>query len=398
MVLPIAIALGIFFSVVVVLYPLILHLIPVVLLCVSGLFANLVQAFCFVCIWPISKNAYTRINGVVKELDWLLLLGLIEWCAGVKILECVEEQETSHLKGEEHELLISNARNDADPLVELVLAQWSGCLGSLLAVIKTSARYIPVIGWSMWFSEYVFPERSCAHNARKLKSDLKDFPQPFWLSVVLERTGFTQGELLAAQRLPVPSKVLSPDTKDLVYAVRRAYSAVPAIYVITVAIPKTSPSPTLESVIKGGPSVVHVYIKRHATKKWPETDDAVEKWCTEILAAKDALLDEHIAERTCGVKGLQAIGRPLKCFLVVISLIVLGALKFNFVCCSPLLVLSAAFFIGRMLTLFGWGVLSLLQCFMEAAIANISWSEHLKPICGWLINILGDLLLLLPCD
>ncbi|PRQ51882.1 putative 1-acylglycerol-3-phosphate O-acyltransferase [Rosa chinensis] len=390
MVLPMAIALGILFSVVVVLHPLILHLIPVVLLCVSGLFANLVQAFCFVCIWPISKNAYARINGVVKELDWRVLLGLIDWCAGVKILECVE-LETSQLKGEEHELVISNARNGADPLLELVLAQWSGCLGSLLAVIKTSARYIPVIGWSMWFSGYVFSGRSCDQDARKLKSDLKDFPQPFWLSVVLERTGFTQGELLAAQRLPVPSKVLSPDTKDLVYAVRRAYSVVSAIYVITVAIPETSPPPTLESVIKGGPSVVHVYIKQHATKKCSETDDAVKKWCTEILAAK-------IAEQTFGNKGLQAIGRSLKCFLVVISLIVLGSLKFNFVCCSTLLVLSAALFTGRVLTLFGCGVLSLLQCFMEAAIANISWSEHLKPICGWLIDILGELLSTLPCD
>ncbi|PRQ51886.1 putative 1-acylglycerol-3-phosphate O-acyltransferase [Rosa chinensis] len=395
MVLPMAIALGILFAVVVVLYSLILHLIPVVLLCVSGLFANLVQAFCFVFIWPISKNAYTRINGVVKELDWLVLLGLIDWCAGVKILECIE-QENSHLKGEEHELVISSARNDADPLLELVLAQWSGCLGSLLAVIKTSARYILVRGWPMWFSEYVFSERS-AHDARKLKSDLKDFPQPFWFSVVLERTGFTQGELLAAQRLPVPSKVLSPDTKDLVYAVRRAYSVVPAIYVITVAIPKTSPPTTVESVIKGGPSVVHVYIKRHATKKWPETDDAVEKWCTEILEAEDALLDEHIAERTFVVEGLQAIGQPLKCFLVI-SLIVLWALKFNFVCCSTLLVLSAALFTGQMLTLFGCGVLSLLQCFMEAAIANISWSKYLKPICGWLIYNLGELCLLLPCD
>ncbi|PRQ51884.1 putative 1-acylglycerol-3-phosphate O-acyltransferase [Rosa chinensis] len=141
---------------------------------------------------------------------------------------------------------------------------------------------------------------------KHLQSDLKDFPQPFWLSVVLERTGFTHGELVAAQRLPVPSK----------FFIRRVYSVVPAIYVITVAIPKTSPPTTVESVIKGGPSVVHAYVKRHATKKWPETEDAVEKWCTEILAAKGALLDEHIAEQTFGNKGLQAIGRPLKCLLV----------------------------------------------------------------------------------
>ncbi|XP_004305805.1 PREDICTED: 1-acyl-sn-glycerol-3-phosphate acyltransferase 2-like [Fragaria vesca subsp. vesca] len=323
-----------------------------------------------------------------------------------KILECIE-QETSNLKGEECELVISNVRNDADPLLEQVLAQlytylgklldigqskggvrmllvpqrdkfyemedqWSGLLGSSLAVIKTSARYS--------------------------LSALKDFPLPFWLSVVLERTGFTQGDLRAAQRLPVPSKVLSSDTKDLAYAVRRAYSAVPAIYVITVAIRKTSPPPTLESVIKGGPSVVHVYIKRHATKKWLQTDDAVEKLCREILAAKDASLDEHITEHRFGDKGLQAIGRPPKCFLVVISSILLWALKLNFVCRSTLLVSSAAFFTGRMLALFGRGVLLMLRCLMGAVIANITWSDHLKPICEVLIVEFFETLDILPYD
>lgn len=29
-----------------------------------------------------------------------------------------------------------------------------------------------------------------------------------------------------------------------------------------------------------------MYIKRHAAKESPETDDAVEKWCTDIFAAK----------------------------------------------------------------------------------------------------------------
>ncbi|KAL6144319.1 hypothetical protein ACLB2K_055013 [Fragaria x ananassa] len=379
-----AIALGILYSLVVVLHPLIVHLIPAVLLCISGLFTNLVQAICFVCIWPISENAYTRLNGVVKELDWRVLMGLVDWWAGVRILECIE-QETSHLKSKANLIFVRFGKNVnlSYPMLEMMpilpgtgsrsvksfLAQWSGLLGSSLAVIKASARYSPVIGWSMWICECVI-SRSCVHDASKLKSALKDFPRPFWLSVVLERTGFTQGDLRAAQRLPVPSKVLSSDTKDLAYAVRRA-------------------------VIKGGPSVVHVYIKPHVTEKWPETDDAVEKWCTEILAAKDALFDKHIAEHTFDDKGLQAIGRPPKCFLVVISAILLWALKLNFVCRSTLLVSSAAFFTSRMLDVFGCGVLSMLQCLMGAAIANIIWSDHLKLICEVLMNSFFECVLLL---
>ena len=46
-----------------------------------------------------------------------------------------------------------------------------------------------------------------------LQLDLKDFSEPFWLSFVLKRTGFTQGDLIPAQRLSVPGKVLSSNTK-----------------------------------------------------------------------------------------------------------------------------------------------------------------------------------------
>ncbi|XP_050386492.1 1-acyl-sn-glycerol-3-phosphate acyltransferase 2-like [Argentina anserina] len=357
-----ATALGIVFSAVVVLYPLIGHFIPAVLLCASGLFTNLVQAICFVCIPPISENAYTRINGVVKEMDWRILIGLIDFWTGVKIQESLVH-EVNLLNGEEHQIFFSNARDDEDHLLKLVLDQWSGCLGSLLAVIKTLSNYIA--------------------------SDLKDFPQSFWLSVVLERTGFTQGDLLAAQSRPVPGKVLISETKDLVYAVKCACSAVPAIYLITLANPKASPALTLESAIKA-PSLVHVYIRRHATKNWLETDDADEEWCTQILAAKYALLNEHMVEISFGNKGLQAIGRPLKCFLVGISLIVLWALNFNFVCGNSLVVLSAALFTGRLLALFGCGVLSLLKCFLEAAIANITYSDHIAPIFEPILECLLD--------
>ncbi|XP_004303808.1 PREDICTED: 1-acyl-sn-glycerol-3-phosphate acyltransferase 2-like [Fragaria vesca subsp. vesca] len=196
--------------------------------------------------------------------------------------------------------------------------------------------------------------------------------------------------------LPVPSKVLSSDMKDLVYAVRRVYSAVPDIFVITVAIPKISPALTLERVIKGGHSVVHLYIKRHATEKWLQTDDAVEKLCTEILAAKDALLDEHIADQTFGDKRLEAIGRPAKCFLVVISLLVMWALKLNSVCCSTLLILGAALLTGRMLALFGCGVLSMLQSLMGIALASITWSDHLEPICVMLIHMVCESISVMP--
>ncbi|GJU30161.1 hypothetical protein Tco_1173750 [Tanacetum coccineum] len=43
-----------------------------------------------------------------------------------------------------------------------------------------------VIGWSMWFSEYLFLERSWAKDESTIKvglQRLKDYPQPFWSHV-----------------------------------------------------------------------------------------------------------------------------------------------------------------------------------------------------------------------
>lgn len=126
-------------------------------------------------------------------------------------------------------------------------------------------QFIQVIGWSMWFSEYLFLERNWAKDESIIKVllqqkiseyvlcmcvyiyactnpyiravhidlfqffmtlylqsgllRLKDYPQPFWLALFVEGTRFTQAKLLAAQEyatasgLPVPRNVLIPRTK-----------------------------------------------------------------------------------------------------------------------------------------------------------------------------------------
>ncbi|XP_059668451.1 1-acyl-sn-glycerol-3-phosphate acyltransferase 2-like isoform X2 [Cornus florida] len=299
-------------------------IVPVgVLFLLSGLVINLIQAIFFVIVRPWSKNTYRRINRVVAELLWLELVWLIDWWAGVKI-KLYTDSETFQLMGKEHALVVSNHRSDIDWLVGWVLAQRSGCLGSTLAVMKKTSKFLPVIGWSMWFSEYLFLERSWAKDESTLKlgiQRLSDFPRPFWLALFVEGTRFTQAKLLAAQEyatstgLPVPRNVLIPRTKGFVSAVSHMRSFVPAIYDVTVVIPKSSPAPTMLRLFKGQSSVVHVHLKRHLMKDLPETDDTVAQWCRDVFLAKDKLLDKHIAEDTFSNQELQDTGRPVKSFL-----------------------------------------------------------------------------------
>ncbi|XP_047253420.1 1-acyl-sn-glycerol-3-phosphate acyltransferase 2 isoform X2 [Capsicum annuum] len=297
------------------------------------------QAACFVLIRPFSKNTYRRINRILAELLWLELVWLVDWWAGVKI-KVYMDSETFRLMGKEHALLIANHRSDIDWLVGWVLAQRSGCLGSALAVMKKSSKLLPVLGWSMWFSEYLFLERSWAKDENTLKSGLQrlwDYPQPFWLALFVEGTRFTQAKLLAAQEyaassgLPVPKNVLIPRTKGFVTAVSQMRSFVPVIYDATIAIPQNSPAPTMLRICKGQSSVVHVHIKRHEMKDLPENDDAIAQWCRDIFLAKDNLLDKHIAEDSFGEQQLQNVGRPVKSLVVVASwacILIFTAVKF----------------------------------------------------------------------
>ncbi|XP_019187576.1 PREDICTED: 1-acyl-sn-glycerol-3-phosphate acyltransferase 2-like [Ipomoea nil] len=305
---------------------------------ISGLITNLIQATCFILIRPLSKSLYRRINRVFAELLWLEVVWLVDWWAGVKI-KVYTDPETRKLMGKEHALLICNHRSDIDWLVGWVLAQRSGCLGSALAVTKKSSKLLPVIGWSMWFSEYLFLERSWAKDESTLKLGLRrlrDYPQPFWLALFVEGTRFTQAKLLAAQEyavtsgLPVPRNVLIPRTKGFVMTVSQMRTFVPAIYDSTVAIPKSSPGATMLRMFKGQPSVVHLHIKRHLMSELPENEEAIAQWCKDVFVAKDKLLDKHIAEDTFG-EGVQDLGRPVKSLVVVLSwscLLILGAVKF----------------------------------------------------------------------
>ncbi|XP_062026179.1 1-acyl-sn-glycerol-3-phosphate acyltransferase 3 [Rosa rugosa] len=307
--------------------PAVVAIVPVgILFILSGLIVNLMQAVLFILLRPISKKLYRKINKVVAELLWLELIWLIDWWAGIKV-ELYVDSETFKLMGKEHALLICNHRSDIDWLVGWVMAQRSGCLGSALAIMKKEAMFLPVIGWSMWFCEYVFLERSWSKDESTLKSGfrrLEDFPMPFWLALFVEGTRFTQSKLMAAQEyaasrgLPIPRNVLLPRTKGFVSSVSHMRSFVPAIYDCTLAIPNNQPPPTLLRMFRGQSSVIKLQIRRHPMQDLPETGDGIGQWCKDVFVTKDALLEKYYTKATFSELQLQNIGRPIKSLLVVI--------------------------------------------------------------------------------
>ncbi|KAE9466030.1 hypothetical protein C3L33_02061, partial [Rhododendron williamsianum] len=92
------------------------------------------------------------------------------------------------------------------------------------------SKYIQVIGWSMWFSEYLFLERSWAKDETTLKvwlcsmirsTTAKRLPSAILVGTFCRRYSFYAGKAFSSSRvaastgLPVPRNVLIPRTKGI---------------------------------------------------------------------------------------------------------------------------------------------------------------------------------------
>lgn len=179
--------------------------------------------------------------------------------------------------------------------------------------------------------EPYFLDRNWAKDEGKLKSsfqELKDFPISFWLTIFVEGTRMiTPDKLLAAQEFaiskgfPVPRNVLIPRTKGFVSAVQYMRSFVPAVYDVTVAVPKGHPIPSVKGFLRKQPSVVHFHIKRYAMNELPESDEGIAQWCKDRFVAKDAMLDKFRANGTFDGKESRDLRIPPKKSLIVAILL-----------------------------------------------------------------------------
>ncbi|KAH9566178.1 hypothetical protein CY35_04G116700 [Sphagnum magellanicum] len=293
----------------------------------SGFFINVLQLLATLFVLPVSRRVFRIINMIMMETLWSQLIWLVDWWSGVQV-RIYTDAETWQQMGKEHALVISNHRSDIDWLVGWIIAQRRGCLGGTRAIMKQSTQYLPIIGWSMWFSEYVFLARNWAKDERTLKTGfqrMKGFPRVLWVALFVEGTRFTKAKLTGAQEfarshgMRVPRNVLVPRTKGFVSAVQNLRGFTPAVYDITVAISKDLPAPTMLRLFKGLPSVVHVHARRIPMTELPTSDDELATWCHEAFATKDDLLDKHEKENTFGENLYIPIQRPLLPLFIVIG-------------------------------------------------------------------------------
>ncbi|CAI5950652.1 unnamed protein product [Closterium sp. NIES-64] len=260
----------------------------------SSLIVTTIQIALSIFVFPISPRTYRIINWYLMGSFWAMLIWLIEWWGRVEVRLYGDPKDHAYY-GKESALCVSNHRSDVDWAIGWVFSQRCGCLGGTRALIKEEAKWMPVIGWSMWFSEYLFIARNYATDQRRILDGyarLRSFPRFFWVALFMEGTRFTPEKLKAAQEyakeagLPIPRHVLVPRTKGLVMSVEQMRGHAGAIYDFTVNYPVGKNPPTFANIFKRKASQIDVYYERVPMDQIPQDAEGISKWCQESFVKK----------------------------------------------------------------------------------------------------------------
>ncbi|CAI7867113.1 unnamed protein product [Closterium sp. NIES-54] len=303
----------------------------------SSLIVTTIQIALSIFVFPISPRTYRVINWYLMGSFWAMLIWLIEWWGRVEVRLYGDPKDHAYY-GKESALCVSNHRSDVDWAIGWVFSQRCGCLGGTRALIKEEAKWMPVIGWSMWFSEYLFIARNYATDQRRILDGyarLRSFPRFFWVALFMEGTRFTPEKLKAAQEyakeagLPIPRHVLVPRTKGLVMSVEQMRGHAGAIYDFTVNYPVGKNPPTFANIFKRKASQIDVYYERVPMDQIPQDAEGISKWCQESFVKKDKNLDYYVEHNGFDEKlRLNTTKSPKSilhtCFWTVLNFVVYG--------------------------------------------------------------------------
>ncbi|KJE90348.1 1-acyl-sn-glycerol-3-phosphate acyltransferase [Capsaspora owczarzaki ATCC 30864] len=268
---------------------------------ISGLAVNVLQLASLL-LWPVSPLLYRRFNHTIIQIHWSEMIWVAEWWAGIKVVLSSSSRKALEASiGVDQGVALCNHRSDVDWLFGLVLAEKYNCLGGAKAYMKGNTKFLPILGWSWWFLEFVFLSRAWDKDQSKLASACKSldgFPLPFWMVIFAEGTRYTEEkhrasqEFARANNLPVLRHLLVPRTKGFAYTAMGLRDVVTKVYDVTFAFPEGR-EPNVGSMLQGKSGEVHMNIEIHNIKDLPQDADAIQQWCRDLYSRKDDLLEYH---------------------------------------------------------------------------------------------------------
>ncbi|XP_078698805.1 1-acyl-sn-glycerol-3-phosphate acyltransferase delta-like isoform X2 [Branchiostoma floridae x Branchiostoma belcheri] len=273
----------------------VVHMLIAYIFLASGIICNIFQAAGYLLIRPYSLTAYRKLAAFFTNMHWSQLVFLNEWWAGSTINMYGTDADIGRI-GKENAVLLMNHKYETDMISGWTVCERFGCLGTSRALIKESVKYLPVVGWSMFFIEFLFLKRDYEEDKRTIVKQLKElrnYPDYFWLLLFCEGTRFTaekhQKSMEVARNKGVPELKhhLLPRTRGFLLCAQGIREYIPAFYDVEIHFPNGSPEPTLMGLLKGEAQHAHIYVRRIPTEEVPEEESACAEYCHELYRIKD---------------------------------------------------------------------------------------------------------------
>ncbi|KAL8762876.1 MAG: hypothetical protein Q9184_001172 [Pyrenodesmia sp. 2 TL-2023] len=209
-------------------------------------------------------------------------------------------------------ILIANHQIYTDWLYLWWHGYTNGMHGRIYVVLKESLRRIPVIGWGMQFSQFIFLKRNWEKDKDRLAEHLqklnKDASAPMWLMLFPEGTNLHPVTRKSSKKwadkngIPDMQHQLLPRSRGLQFCIQQLRKTVPYVYDCTIAyegVPTgqyASEIFTIQAAYFGGkpPKSVNMYWRRFDIWSIPADDDkAFDSWLRARWIEKDQLLEHY---------------------------------------------------------------------------------------------------------
>ncbi|KAL9615181.1 MAG: hypothetical protein Q9167_000387 [Letrouitia subvulpina] len=183
--------------------------------------------------------------------------------------------------------------------------------GRIYVILKESLRRIPIIGWGMQFSQFIFLKRNWETDKDRLATHmqkLNDQSTPMWLMIFPEGTNLHPVTREASRKWADKNKIpdmkhqLLPRSRGLQFCIQQLRQTVRYIYDCTIAYEGVSEGQyaseifTIQAAYFGGkpPKSVNMYWRRFDVSTIPvDKDKAFDNWLRARWIEKDQLLEYY---------------------------------------------------------------------------------------------------------
>lgn len=276
---------------------------------ISGLILNILQLLLFVIVRPFSKKIFREINHYLQYSCWSQSVAIADWNSNLKCRVYYKDEKALKEFGSHSGLVIANHRYDIDWLAAWMLSDKLGTLGSDKAMLKSSLRYVPVIGWGWSLCDMIFLSRNWQKDKENLKNATKvllTYPRSLLLAY-FEGTRFTKFKYEASikfaeeKNLPIRLKHhLVPRTRGFNCMIREIQQAKQenkdlkyGLYNMQVALEDDDNSrASLTALLNGTKSCVHIYVSSMNVDEVPvDSEESTSEFLFKIYKEKDDLVD-----------------------------------------------------------------------------------------------------------